>query len=273
MSSLFLERPDGRIAYDDTGDTGPVVGCVPGVGDVRAEYRLLTPYLQRAGYRVVTMDLRGLGASSAGWPDYAASATGSDIVALVRQLAGGPALIIGDSYGAGAAAWAAADAPNDVAGLVLIGPFVRDVELSAEQQHYLAHMFTLLQGPQGVDTWLRYYASLYPQALPADFDTYAVRLGQNLREPGRFAALLAMLTASKADVDARLSTVRAPTLVVMGTADPDFADPRAEAALIAQRLAGEVVFVEGAGHYPHAELPDQVAPPIVDFATRVFTAQ
>lgn len=273
MSSLFLERPDGRIAYDDTGDAGPVVVCVPGAGDVRAEYRLLRPLLQQAGYRVVTMDLRGLGESSVAWPDYTASATGSDIVALVRQLAAGPVILLGDSYGAGAAAWAAAAMPNDVAGLVLIGPFVRDVELSAEQQQYLAHMITLLQGPQGVDTWLAYYASLYPHTLPADFDDYAARLGQNLREPGRFAALLAMLAASKADVEARLPNVRAATLVVMGTADPDFADPHAEARLVAQRLAGEVVLLDGAGHYPHAEMPDQVAPAIIAFANAVFAPQ
>ena len=62
----FLQRPEGRIAYDDRGD-GRLVVMVPGLGDVRAEYRFLAPLLVAKGYRVVTMDLRGHGQSSTGW--------------------------------------------------------------------------------------------------------------------------------------------------------------------------------------------------------------
>ncbi|MGH2371527.1 MAG: alpha/beta fold hydrolase, partial [Chloroflexota bacterium] len=59
--------------------------------------------------------------------------------------------------------------------------------------------------------------------------------------------------------------VRAPTLVLMGTRDPDFKDPQAEARLVGERLRGAVAMVQGAGHYPHAELPDHVAPHILAF--------
>ena len=59
--------------------------------------------------------------------------------------------------------------------------------------------------------------------------------------------------------------VKAPTLVVMGTKDPDFSDPAAEARVVAARLGGEVELIEGAGHYPHAEMPDYTASKILDF--------
>jgi len=59
--------------------------------------------------------------------------------------------------------------------------------------------------------------------------------------------------------------VRARVLVVMGSRDPDFADAAAEARLVAERLHGELVLVEGAGHYPHAEVPDEVGPRIAAF--------
>jgi pimeloyl-ACP methyl ester carboxylesterase len=74
-----------------------------------------------------------------------------------------------------------------------------------------------------------------------------------------------MAFASKADCEARLAAVRAPVLVVMGTRDPDFADPAAEARLVAERLRGEVVLVDGAGHYPHVEQPATVAGRILAF--------
>jgi pimeloyl-ACP methyl ester carboxylesterase len=51
----------------------------------------------------------------------------------------------------------------------------------------------------------------------------------------------------------------------MGDHDPDFADPRAEAAFIAGWLSAAVVMVPGAGHYPHAEYPELVTPAILGF--------
>src|SRR5258706_7539642 len=56
-STRYLEVPGGRLAYDDTG-TGPLVVCLPGLGDLRASYRFLAPRLVAAGDRVVTIDLR-----------------------------------------------------------------------------------------------------------------------------------------------------------------------------------------------------------------------
>jgi len=55
--------------------------------------------------------------------------------------------------------------------------------------------------------------------------------------------------------------------VIMGSKDPDFPDPVAEAAWVADSLAGptEKLIVEGVGHYPHAEAIDEVAPAIIDY--------
>lgn len=78
-------------------------------------------------------------------------------------------------------------------------------------------------------------------------------------------AVRGMIAASKADVEARLAEVAAPSLVVMGTADPDFTDPTVEAETVAKLLRGRAVMVEGAGHYPHVEQPEAVAAQIVSF--------
>src|ERR1700677_387788 len=86
----FLDRPDGRIAYSDSGGPGEVVLCVPGMGDVRQTWRFLTPLLVARGYRVVAMDIRGHGDSSASFEDLSAAAVGSDAVALLQKLSAGP---------------------------------------------------------------------------------------------------------------------------------------------------------------------------------------
>jgi len=100
-ATQFLVAPEGRIAFDDTGGSGRLVVAVPGMGDMRAEYRYLTPSLTAAGARVVTMDVRGFGQTSAAWPDYSAHAVSRDVVALIRHLGAGPANVAGTSFAAG----------------------------------------------------------------------------------------------------------------------------------------------------------------------------
>jgi len=258
----FMKIQGGSIAYDDSGGSGPLVICVPGMGDVRAQYRFLAPALERAGFRVVTMDLRGMGESSVEWPDYSAAAVGADMVAMVEHLKASHAFIIGNSMASAAAVWAAAERPDRIDGIVLIGPFVRDIPTSWVMNALLKVAFVR---PWGVPVWSRYYASLYPTSPPADFARYQAALRENLSQRGRFAALQEMLDASKAPCEARIPEVRARVLVIMGSKDPDFSDPAAEANLVAKRLHGDLLMVDGAGHYPHAEMPTKVEPAIVKF--------
>jgi pimeloyl-ACP methyl ester carboxylesterase len=266
----FRDRPEGRIAYEEAG-AGPLVVLVPGMGDLRSEYRFLVPRLVEAGYRAVSLDLRGHGESDTSFADYSTSAHGSDVVALVRALGGGPALVVGTSMGAGAAVWAAAQAPDLIRGIVLVGPFVRETEQPGPLPKPLAGAFfqALLARPWGPLAWVGYYASLYPTVKPADLAEHLDRLRSNLTERGRMEALQKMMAYSKADVEARLGEVRAPTLVVMGTKDPDFPDPKAEARAVAGLLGGRVELIEGAGHYPHAEMPEVTAASILGFFASV----
>jgi pimeloyl-ACP methyl ester carboxylesterase len=81
-----------------------------------------------------------------------------------------------------------------------------------------------------------------------------------------------MMQAPKSAVEARLDEVHQPVLVIMGSADPDFAGfqggPDGEAHYVASRLHGQVVMVDGAGHYPHTEMPSVVGPAIASFLAR-----
>ena len=48
-TTQFLDRPDGRISYDDSGVDGPLVIAAPGMGDSRHSYRHLRDGLTEAG--------------------------------------------------------------------------------------------------------------------------------------------------------------------------------------------------------------------------------
>lgn len=258
MTTQFLTTEGGRIAYDVSG-SGPLVICVPSMGDLRQEYRFLAPLLNKPGYRVATMDVRGHGESSVGWADVSVAGVGADIVALVKQL-GGPAIVVGTSMAAGGAVWAAAEAPELVRGMVLIGPFVR-----GGGDLFGALLGAVFSGPWGPYAWLRYYAGLYPSRKPNDFAAYTSVLRANLAEPGRMKAVAGMIRASKAASKSRLPRVSAPALVLMGSKDPDFKKPEAEASWVARALHAEHKMIEGAGHYPHAEFPAETAALIAPF--------
>lgn len=125
MDTKFFERAEGTLAYDDSGGDGEFVLMLPGMGALRSEYRYLAPKISEAGYRAVTVDLRGHGDSSAGWATYDIPSVGRDILALIDHLNAGPAHVIGTSLSPGAIIWAAAEEPEAVRSMTLIGAFVR----------------------------------------------------------------------------------------------------------------------------------------------------
>jgi pimeloyl-ACP methyl ester carboxylesterase len=258
----FLAVDGGQIAYEDTGGNGLLILAIPGMGDLRSEFRLLRPELQRAGYRVVTMDARGFGETSARWDDYSAHAVGRDALALIEHLKADSAVILGNSFAAGSALWAAHDAPTRVSGAVLLGPIVRDLKPSWFASLALKIGFA---GPWRVWFWVTYWDSLFPSHKPADQDQVKAAITKNLQEPGRMSALQAMIGLSKADTTAILPKNKVPTLIVMGTRDPDFPDASAEASWLASELKAESLIVDGAGHYPHTEMPERVVPKLLSF--------
>ena len=246
---MRLQTALGSLAYDDTG-SGPLVVCLPGMGDNRTTYRHLVPLLVAGGHRVVTLDPRGQGESDAVWPDYSPEALGADLLELLRHLDAGPALLVTSSYTGATAIWAAAEAPAAVSGLVLSAPFARQMPKPNPVMRPVIGAIGRFR-----PLWVAYWSSLFKTRKPDDFAAARTLLSRQLAEPGRMTALRAMLHADKGASSARFPEVSTPALVVMGTRDPDFPAPREEAELIAERLRGRVVMIDGAGHYPHAEYP------------------
>ena len=276
----FADIEGGRIAYDVTG-SGPLVVLSHGIGDRRQAYRFLVPRLAQAGYRVAVADLRGHGESSMGLTSVtgkdAISRTdiAGDLLALIRHL-GGPAVIVGHSISGGAATVAAAMEPELVSGIVEINPFTltQKTDLGGLLRIRRYRRGTVLMGGtmifRSLRLWMSYLDVAYPTK-PADYAGYMTALRAKLTEPGRMAEFLKTLKTTPADAAAQLPGIRCPARIIMGTEDPDWADPRAEGEAIAAAMPaglGTVATVGGAGHYPHAQCPDQVAALVIPFLAK-----
>jgi pimeloyl-ACP methyl ester carboxylesterase len=262
-----LIRPDGIISYELAGEpANQLVILGHGMADSSATFRFLAPRLVEAGYRVATVDLRGHGTSSVEWPDYSTAAIAGDFLALIDELGGASAVIVGSSYSAGAAVIAAHQRPDAIRALVLSGPAVRTPTAGNLVMKVTQSLVT--RGPLGRPLWLSWYKNkLWPQAKPADFAGQFSALTANLGEEGRMAAAQAMMRVGHDASAAVIGQVTTPAFVIMGSKDPDFPDPVAEAAWVGDAPAGptEKLIVEGVGHYPHAEAVDEVAPAIIDY--------
>jgi pimeloyl-ACP methyl ester carboxylesterase len=272
-----LSIAGNTLAYDLTGE-GPLVVLANGMGDSRHSYRFVAPALVAAGYRVANVDIRGTGDSSLEWSGYSRTDIGGDLVALVRHL-GGPAVIMGQSISGGAATIAAATAPDLIAGVIELAPFTRKQSVSlgglVRVKRYRAGStqlgMTMALG--SVSAWKKYLDLAYPTK-PADWDSELSRIETKMSEPGRMKALQAMCKTTPADAGAQLPNITCPVLIVEGSLDPDWADPRAEGEKIIADLPaglGELAVIEGAGHYPHAQTPDEVLALALPFLTRTLS--
>jgi pimeloyl-ACP methyl ester carboxylesterase len=269
--TTFLDVPGGRIAYDVTG-SGPLVVLSHGIGDRRQVYRFLAPKLAQAGYRVASPDLRGHGESSMGWASITRTDIAGDLLALTDHL-GGPAVIVGHSISGGAATIAAAARPEQVSGIVEINPFTKTQKFKVEaflRNARYRRGISLVTGTQllrSLSLWMRYLNVAYPTK-PADYADYTAALAAKLREPGRMAEFMKTFKSTPADAEAQLPNIKCPALIIIGTLDPDFADPRAEGEAIVAAMPtglGTVAMIEGAGHYLHAQRPDQMAALVIGF--------
>ena len=274
MTAEFLSTGGGSIAYEVTGE-GPLVVLAHGMGDSRASYRFVVPRLVEAGYRVANADLRGCGESSVEWPSFSRTDIANDLIALIRHL-GGPAVLVGQSISGGAATIVAAQAPELVTGIVELAPFTRAQSIRLgdfRSKRYRAGTIRLLgTGMLGsVKLWLSYLDVAYPGRKPADWAGQVERIRRSMSEPGRMKAMQKMGRSAPTDAGEHLAGVRCPALIVEGSLDPDWADPRAEGeAIVAAMPDGiaSLAVIEGAGHYPHTQFPEETVALLLPFLAR-----
>ena len=149
-SAFELVRPlpgGGNVTLSgEEAGSGPPVVLLHGLSATRRYVLQGSRALPRDGYRVVSYDARGHGASSPAPGDYAYSSLVDDLWAVMDDRGIDRAALVGSSMGAATAVAAALDRPERVAALVLItpayagapgrrGPLGRAGERAGERRH------------------------------------------------------------------------------------------------------------------------------------------
>jgi 3-oxoadipate enol-lactonase len=227
-----------------------------GIGD-RRMWAPQVAALEAAGHRVLAPDLPGFGDATLEPPtvDYAGFAAG-----LLDE----PAAAVGCSLGGRVALELAGSRPELVSRLVLVAPGLASTEWSeeseagfVEEEEFLEQGDLAAAGEQQARMWLAPDADADVRELTA---AMAVRsYEQQLPLDGQIRSVWPEPSA-----ETRLAELDLPTLVVVGTAD------RPELVELAGRLAeelpnAELAKIDGAGHLPSLERPDELNRLLLDF--------
>lgn len=274
-----------RLAYDDHPvGAGPVVLLHGWPGD-RHDWRDVVPLL--AGRcRVVVPDLRGFGESEPA-PGAEPAAFGGEgqarsVVALVEELAAGPAVLVGYDVGSRTARTAAAARPDLVRALVLAPPLPgageRVLGPSPQREfwyqafHQLPLAERLLDGSRpAVRSYLEHFWTHWsgPDFVPdpAELD----RLADAYARPGAFTASINWYRAGAGTVamamqekpPAPADRIAAPTTVLWPEHDPLF--PREWSDRVDDWFAdAQVRPIDGVGHFTPLEAPEAFAAAVLE---------
>ena len=263
-----LVTPSGEIAYTELG-AGPAALFVHGVGTSSALWRQVMAELSDAS-RCIAVDLPAHGASPAR-DDMSPAALAEALADLCDGLGLGQVDLVGNDTGGAIAQIVAARHPDKIRTLTLTNcecegnfppaDFAPVIEL-ARQGKVAAVIAGLAADPQSWPTHPLSMCYQYPDRVPQDVRRdYLTGTGATIERARDFERLLASLDA--ADIEAagdQLRTLKAPTLLVWGTADTNFAVKWAY--LLRDLIPGarEVIEVDGAKLFFPEERPEDLIP-------------
>src|SRR5512140_2959820 len=112
---------DGPVHYADFGGEGRPIVMVHGLGGSHLNWMSVGPALARSA-RVLAPDLPGFGLSPPGRKGVSMAAARQTLARFIQEVAGGPAVLFGNSMGGLVCALMAGWAPELVTRLVLVNP-------------------------------------------------------------------------------------------------------------------------------------------------------
>src|SRR6266498_4032486 len=277
----------GPIHYVDFGGAAgaPRVVLVHGLGGSHLNWCLLAPKLV-ARLRVLAVDLVGFGLTH---PEGRAATVQTAAVMLdrfVREVAGAPAILVGNSMGGLASVMEAVANPDAVAGLVLIDPALPLVR-GVRPDRLVATMFLLYAVPGIGERYLaRRRAAVAPGELvrqvldvccvdparvPQELVAASVALAEERVAVGGLDAAFLSAARSLLRVSARrgrywraMRAVGSPVLLLHGEKDRLVSVQSAYEAAV-RNLDWRFEVLSDVGHVSQLEVPDAVAGLILDW--------
>jgi non-heme chloroperoxidase len=250
-----------RLHYGEQGEpAGEPIILLHGYSDSWFSFSRVLELVNRK-YRVFALDQRGHGESDRppdgyGMPDLAA-----DVLAFMDARSLRKATIVGHSMGSFVAQHVAARAPEQVAGLVLVGSAAT---CRNDVMFELQRAVNALRDPVPEKFARDFQVSTVFHSVPEAFMERAIQ--ESLRLPARvWHAVVAGMVAS--DATAPLGEIQAPTLALSGDRDSIFS--RLEQESLASALPNAVLKIyPQTGHAPHWERPEEFVRDLEDFMNR-----
>lgn len=256
---MLMTTEDGiRLSYHDHGD-GPPVLLLTGTGAPGSVWDLhQVPALRAAGFRVITMDNRGIPPSDDGADGFTVDDLVADVAALVDHLGAAPCRVVGTSMGAYIAQELALAHPELLAAVVLVAACGRSSlvqRVLAEGEAELVERGVEL--PPGYHAAARAMHNLGPATL-ADDDLVADWLdlfaASGTGGPGVRAQLL---LSALPDRRAAYRAITVPCHVV--SFEHDLVAPPAAGRELAAAIPGATHrTIPGCGHFGYLENPEAV---------------
>lgn len=256
-----IEIQDTRITYTDEG-SGPVIVLLHGHAYDRSMWNQQIPVLVERGWRVIAPDLRGFGDSEVTPGIVYTEEFADDLEALLAALAIDQAVVLGFSMAGQIAMDFSARHRGRVRALVICDSVPQAEDLQGRRRRNVAadgiitdgmgsyaekvlgvmlSETTISQRPEVAATVKSMIA-----AAPADGSTAAMR--------GR---------AARKDFTQHLTTVDLPSLVIIGS--DDVFDGGAGQRMAALLPRGTLITIEGAGHTPPMETPQEFTAALTQF--------
>lgn len=269
----------GRTHVADFGGRGPVLVLLHGLGGSHVNWVRLGPMLAERA-RVVAPDLPGFGYTPPAGRDTTVRANAAWVRLFLHAIDGTPAILVGNSMGGLISILAAAEHPDDVAGLILLDPALplapkerRDTEVLLGFTAYMVpgvgELFVRRRARVlGADGLVRETFRLCcadPTRVPEEVIAAHVALVEDrLRMPWadpsmlRAARTMIRLLLRRGQFRSLLERVRAPTLLINGAGDRLV---KVAAARVASRVRPDWAFrsMDDVGHVPQLEAPERTA--------------
>ena len=281
---LSFEHEALTFSAQAMGD-GPIVLCLHGFPDNAGSFRHQLPALAEAGYRAISLTLRGYepGAIPADG-DYTMETIATDILAVIESLDTGPVHLIGHDWGAAVAYVATSAAPERFKSLTVMavphaGRFARE-GLRIPKQLRLSWYMGFFNIPWFSDWVVQRQDYAFIRKLWRDWSPgWQPEPGvlgsviQTLSQPGVRSAALGYYRAALSIKALLVSAEEAhypvpvPTLALSGERDGCIASEVFEQLMVAQDFPKGLTFsrIAEAGHFLHQEQPEQVNREILDW--------
>lgn len=259
---------DTRLSYSVEGSGTETVLLIMGLGGRASDWGTAFPGALAAKYRVVRFDNRGVGGSPKVPGGYTLSDLAVDATAVLNAVGAEKAHVIGVSMGGMIAQLVALEHPERVGKLVLLStnygggglePPHPDAMRLFDPSEFLSR--------RSPEEMMRFTMSVITAAgfVERSPDVESAILANVRAEPTAPVSLVAQVQAIVgSDRSEAVRGIRKPTLVIHGTDDKLV--PPSNGRALAERIPGaELVMLEGCGHMPMWEKPEELTRAVLGF--------